>query len=377
MGIEERKPGNLEQKESNVQKILLWGTGQVAEETLTKCLTLDQYDIQGCIDSNCEKTGDEFHGFKVYAPDVLDTVTPEKIVIVTDAYEAVCEQIKTQFPHLLSVVEDKYYFYKQSILQRYGNTDDEEIKSIIACVRKNGLQVFNYDFSAKYNSIDVTPVFDEEKRLFYVVHKGKKMYFSKSYNSAEKAAEYYKYLLMEQDMESPHRYLTETFCIDEGDVVVDVGVAEGNFSLEIVDKVEKLYLIEADDDWIEAIRATFSDYGDKVIIIKAFVSDYDEGKFSSLDTLIKEPVNFIKLDIEGNEWDALCGAKKLIGNSQKLRIAACVYHQDADQVLIEALMDEYGMSHEASGGYMWFPESSRQAYISTKLHRGLVRGSKE
>lgn len=360
-----------------MQKILLWGTGRIAEETLSSCMTLDNYEILGCIDNNRDKLGTEFHGLKVYSPDILDTITPDKIVILTDAYESIREQVRRQYPQFLSVAENKYYFYKQSILIRYAKTEDEEIKNIIAYIKKNGLQVFNYDFSTEYSDIEAAPIFDEERRMFYVVHKGKRMYFSKSYDSVEKATEYYKYLLMEQDMESPHRYLTEAFCVDEGDVVVDAGVAEGNFSVEIIDKVQKLYLIEADDDWIEALKATFSDYMDKVIIIKAFISDYNEGKFSTLDTLIKEPVNFIKMDIEGNEWDALRGAKELIRRSPKLKIVACAYHQDADQVLIETLMDEYGMTHETSKGYMWFPEPSRQAYISTKFHRGLVRGMKE
>lgn len=360
-----------------MKKILLWGTGQVADEVLSKCLTLDNYDILGCIDNNSEKIGTEFHGIKVYAPNILDTLIPEKIVILTDAYEAVCEQVKRQYPQFLNITENKYYFYKQSILNRYAETEDEEIKNIIAYVKKNGLQVFNYDFSTEYKDIEVIPVFDDERRLFYVVHKEKKIYFSKKYDSVEKVAEYYRYLLMEQDADSPHRYLTKAFCIDEGDVVVDVGVAEGNFSVEIIDKVKKLYLIEADDDWIEALRATFEEYMDKVVIIKAFISDYDEGIISTLDTLISEPVNFVKMDIEGNEWDALRGAKELIGRSSKLKIAACVYHQDPDQILIETLMDEYGMTHETSKGYMWFPWTARQACISSKFHRGLVRGMKE
>lgn len=45
----------------------------------------------------------------------------------------------------------------------------------------------------------------------------------------EKAETYYRYILLEQDEKSPHRYLTSEFDVSEGDVVVDVGVAEGNF----------------------------------------------------------------------------------------------------------------------------------------------------
>ncbi len=360
-----------------MQRIMLWGTGQVAEEVLTKCLTLDSYDILGCIDNDREKAGTDFYGYKVYVPDILNAVVPEKIVVLAEDFEIIQEQIGRQYPQFANVVEDKFYFYKQSILQRYADTDDLEIKTVIDHVEENGLSAFNYKFTEKYKDIAIKVIFDEGKDLFYTIHNGKKMYFSRSYDSEQKAEEYYRYLLMEQDEESPHRYLTENFLVEEGDIVVDAGAAEGNFSLEIIDKVKKLYLIETDDAWIEALKVTFAGYMDKVIIVKAFVSDYDEGRFACLDTLIQEPVNLIKLDIEGNEWDALRGAKGLIEKSPKLKIVACAYHQDADQVLIENIMDEYRMSHEVSNGYMWFPWSFRQTYVSTKLHRGLIRGTKE
>ena len=45
------------------------------------------------------------------------------------------------------------------------------------------------------------------------------------------------------------------------------------------------------------------------MIIQKFVTSVDEGKYATLDSLIEEPVNFIKMDIEGNEWDALLGAE--------------------------------------------------------------------
>lgn len=359
------------------QKIMLWGTGCIADEILIKCQTIGNYEILGCIDSNTEKNGAEFHGFQVYAPEILDTLLPEKIVILTDAYDAIYEQIKRDYPQVLNMVENKYYFYKQSILQRYAKTEDLEIQTIVCHVKKYGLQVFNYDFADQYRNIDINPILDKGKKLYYIVHKGKRMYFSKKFNTKEKVTEYYRFLLMEQDMKSPHRYLTETFCINTGDVVVDAGAAEGNFSLEIIDKVGKLYLIEADNDWIDALNATFESCMDKVVIIKAFISDYDEGKFACLDTLIKEPVNFIKLDIEGNEWYALRGAKELIRRSKKLKIAACTYHQDFDQELIESLMDKFDMVHETSQGYMWFPWTDKQSYVSTRLNRGLVRGMKQ
>ena len=153
-------------------------------------------------------------------------------------------------------------------------------------------------------------------------------------------------------------------------------MAEGNFSLDIIDRVKKIYLIETDDDWLEALKMTFREYEDKVQIVKGYVSSVEEGPFVTLDSIISEPVNFIKMDIEGNEWDALQGAAKLIQKSENIRCAICSYHSDFDQTLIEAFFDGMDIKHNTSDGYMWFPWKVRQNYVSTRLNRALVRGEK-
>ena len=52
---------------------------------------------------------------------------------------------------------------------------------------------------------------------------------------------------------SPHCYKiqTEEFI---GKTVFDCGVAEGNFALDIIDFVEKIYLVECDKGWLKALK---------------------------------------------------------------------------------------------------------------------------
>lgn len=71
------------------------------------------------------------------------------------------------------------------------------------------------------------------------------------------------------------------------------------------------------------------------------------------------------MDVEGNERDALRGAENLIDNSCNVDFAICCYHSDFAQVLIEGWMENKGIIHEASHGYMWFPTLLRQTYVST------------
>ncbi len=66
---------------------------------------------------------------------------------------------------------------------------------------------------------------------------------------------------------------------------------------------------------------------------KSFSSIYGSGtnfvELNSLDTLIKDKVDYIKLDIEGAELDAIDGAKRLI-ERDKPTLAICVYHKAED-----------------------------------------------
>jgi 16S rRNA A1518/A1519 N6-dimethyltransferase RsmA/KsgA/DIM1 with predicted DNA glycosylase/AP lyase activity len=65
----------------------------------------------------------------------------------------------------------------------------------------------------------------------------------------------------------------DSFGVSEGDIVVDVGAAEGNFALSVVEKANKVYIIEGNAAWCDALRQTFLPYKEKVEIIQKFLSD--------------------------------------------------------------------------------------------------------
>lgn len=357
-----------------MEKIFIWGTGDISEQVLAMCDVFGCYEVLGFIDNNPDKEGALFHGREIYPPCILRKMAPDKIVVLTNFYSEIKEQIMREFSEFLGIVENKNFFYKQMLIRRHGGSTDPEIVQILDYLKDNDLQVFNYDFVKKYEGMNIDVQFDVNCGLYFVWHENKKLYFAKSLNTHEKVEKYYKGILIEQDAKSPHKYLDDAFDVKEGDVVVDIGVAEGNFSLQVADKASKIYMIETDEDWIDALTETFKNYKDKIVIIKKFATSIDMGKYAALDSLIDEPVDFIKMDIEGNEWDALLGAKKIIGRSKNVKCAICCYHSDFDEDLIRDALTGYGLSCSSTSGYMWYPAMLRQTYVSTRLCRGIIRG---
>ena len=64
----------------------------------------------------------------------------------------------------------------------------------------------------------------------------------------------------------------------------------------------------------------------------------------SIDEVIKSQVSYIKLDIEGAEYNALRGAKKIITEFKPV-IAVCVYHNQQDFIRIPELLLNYNPNY--------------------------------
>ncbi len=241
---------------------------------------------------------------------------------------------------------------------------------------KNEITVFNYeDMQESIKNIEINVKYDESKELFYTYHQGKKMYFSRKFKLGERVKKYYKSLLLEQHIDSPHRYITENFKLDGVKCLVDTGGAEGIFSLENLDRAEKIYIFECDEEWIEALEATFEEYKKKVQIVKKFVSDKNNENEITLDEFqnnIKEKIDFIKMDIEGAEILALKGSENILKKNNNLRIVACVYHKSNDEKDIGEMLKDFKV--EATNRYMLFLYDKDLS--APYFRRGILRAEK-
>lgn len=215
--------------------------------------------------------------------------------------------------------------------------------------------IFPYPFVFEYDNKHIDVYKDANNELFYVIHKGNRLYYHKGFKTEQMVIDHYLSILIEQDEKSPHRYRSSKFDVVENDVVVDIGAAEGNFSLEIVEKVRALYIFETDSKWIEALHATFKPWKEKVYIINKYVSSIDNDTCVTVNTFFKDiPVNFIKIDVEGAELSILKNSMHVLHANKLLKLAICTYHKQSHEKKIRSLLRRWNYNLIAQNGYMLF-----------------------
>jgi len=220
---------------------------------------------------------------------------------------------------------------------------------------KNVTMVWPYPFVKSYEAKSIDVFKDSSNGLFYVLQNGRKLYYSRNYSTKEAVQESYISLVVEQNPESPHLYQKEDFKVNTGDFVLDIGAAEGNFSLDIVETAGKIIIVEAEAHWIEALNATFAPWKDKVEIIHKYISDVNDNRCATLKSIVGEtPIDFLKLDVEGAEMSILMSSSELLFRKQIRKLAVCTYHKKNDDQKFGKLLTEYGYDISQSPGFMLF-----------------------
>lgn len=149
-----------------------------------------------------------------------------------------------------------------------------------------------------------------------------------------------------------HYYRKDKTKIEEGEVLLDIGTAEGLFPLVVANKCQKIFLVEPSKLFINCLEKTFKPFKNKVILYNVAVGNMDgeidfsedslsgkigEGKSDNLnkiritriDTLIpkEERITYLKADIEGFEYEMLKGDENTIKRN-KTKIAITTYHKE-------------------------------------------------
>jgi len=368
--------------ESLQKDIYIWGAGHYGVLTAFNH-EQEGIKIKAFIDINANKIKTRL-GLPVLLPEqiLINNVAIRPYIIVSvENQNAACKI--TEFLQKNCLKENEDYEYSELILWvRIRNyflkldrqNQPEEIREIIDFLKKNLFHIFPYEFIHKYKLPNV--LYDNDCKMHYILHKGKKLYMPGEWNENE-CANYYKGLCIEQDADSPHRYETENYRVKEGDVIVDIGAAEGIWALENAGKASKIYLFECEEKWINALQKTFEPYNEKVEIINKFISNVTEENFVTFDDYFKgQEVNFVKVDIEGTEREFLRGAKNILQNQKDIRLLLCTYHRENDEIVLKEMLENYGFATEYSKGYMLFLYSYGKELKEPYIRRGLIRAKK-
>ena len=358
-------------------KAAIWGAGGIAGSFLTKRVLYSDYEVLFIVDNDRKKWGKVLNSFPVVSPERLYDSNIDVVIVCSVFLEEIRQQILLD--KNMDIDPESILSYKQlenmltiKLCNLYKNSSDYEIKSIINEFEEYGFNIygkFRPELGIRYD------VLRDSENWPYVLFDNKRMYFPYAYSfKIDSDGEFVDDILMEQQTDSPHLYLRDDSDIPNGGVIVDAGVCEGNFGLRYIDRARKMYLIESDERWYNALIRTFRPYSDKIVLCNKSLGGENSKQVVTLDSLVKENIDFLKMDIEGGEIEALKGAVNVLGRSMA-KCAICSYHKYGDEEKIKNILSECGYTTSTSKGYMFFvydPDMSN----TMDFRRGIVYGDK-
>ena len=277
-------------------------------------------------------------------------------------------------PKFLRTIIWKNYL-KKKILSSYKNSQDKEIIELISSIKERGLHIISSKLKGHYDQDKINVNYDPQRKMKYVNFDNQKKIFFKKKWSKKRIQKAFNQLLIEQDENSPHRYLTKSFDVNENTIVADIGCAEANFSLDVVDKVKHIYLFETNNVWDMPLKSTFQKYSEKVTIVNKKFSNVDDSMSINGSKFLKEKgVNFIKIDVDGYEEEVMTNLESLIQKSKEMKIALCTYHAQEDYEKYSKILKSFGFEVSHSNGYMIFYWDKNLDY--PYLRRGVLRAKK-
>ena len=259
------------------------------------------------------------------------------------AYDPIKERATSRRNAVLSLPDSVAAFYREEL----------------AFIKNGYWGVFPYPAVCDVASFEFGK--DSSTGLPYVVHKGKHLYFPKSY-SPQQSAEAYRYyvgtecILSDKYLaKTPHAYQTDNFKVEKGDIVLDIGCSEGLFALDTIETAGKTYVFEAQKIWKKPNLSTFASFGEKVTVVNKFVGAKTTNDSVCLNDVLSSENSaahyFLKMDIEGGEGIVLKSCSEFLC-THKVKIACAAYHRQKDADDLSRQLKEMGFSVSFSEGYM-------------------------
>lgn len=355
-------------------KLILFGTGNFAEQTYGKIKKLPKgVEIIGFTDNNADKWG-TFLGTACFSPNKLASIRYDKIIVLSvNYYEEIKANLISQYQVSEKKIDDYTYLLKLLFQEKYSDSQDKEIQDILQYWMNHKLSVFNQYIKDDEQCWEVH--WDSIENMPFINFEDKRMYFPGDTQFVERdGKKIVKNLLDEQQSTSPHLYLKDDIVVQQGDVIADAGVCEGNFILRYIEKASKAYLFESDLRWKKPLELSMKKFSDKVVICNKYLGRSNSGNTVSLDAVIQGKLDFLKMDIEGAEVDALIGGHDVLERNN-VKCAICSYHNKDDERDIKEILHTYGYRTNVSNGYMVFCWDTN-IFSDVSFRRGIVYGRK-
>lgn len=241
------------------------------------------YNILGFISLDNQRIFETVEGYTIYPLDYIKILNYDFALLNTyfDAAQNIIPELaKLNIP--IHKVRTVYWLLQQIMIKKYEDIQDPVIQETLHYWNNHELTIFN-QYTENYAPTFDEMFFDENCGLPFIMFetvegKKRRMYFPKNGGPQQRVRTpdgkfFIKDILREQVPTSPHLYITEEHKINDGDILIDAGVCEGNFALRYVDICSKVYLFEPDKNWAEPLFYSFRDCWDKIEFIPQFVSD--------------------------------------------------------------------------------------------------------
>lgn len=356
-------------------KIVIWGMGNLMQTYIDRKGLYKNDNIVAFVDNNPLFWGKYFCEAPILAPTELSNVKFDCVIICAADWrikEQLIKELKVE-EYKIKTIEEIEKYYTQKVVSKYVDNKDEEVQNTIAYYKEKGLSVFG-DYSPNLSNYKV---YRDEDNHPYIIFEDKRIYYPDTCRFIWKCdgKEYISDIMYEQKENSPHLYLPDEKIIMPESIIVDAGACEGNFAIRFVERASKIYLIESDPIWVKCLERTFRPFKDKVIICDKKLARYDSKTSITIDSLLEhQKIDFLKMDIEGAEIDALLGGQETLLNSN-VNCAICCYHKMNDERNIRFILSSLGYQTQVSKGYMffWYDED---IYDTLDLRKGILYARK-
>lgn len=335
--------------------VVLFGAGSGCMRFMNRIGDLTDR-IKFIFDSDNEKQGGKLYGVPIEKPEKLQLLDIENTVVVITANNDIPEI----YEQILSI--GNYIIMTARILI-------SDVFSTVAKELYNNRQSVHEVYELLYDAVS--------KKIYEEVIKRRMLYGECNFSDLIVGGE--------REYRLPMQF-SDLKPVDE--VILDCGAYTGDTLKIFIDNfgpaLKKVYAFECGEDSLKKLKETInylrngkyvpeivlmpcalSDHEGKMLYAQTvsaqsgflvesrpyakktfYESNYAEVKVSTIDNLIpeNEKVTMIKMDIEGSEYEALLGAKRVIQRC-KPRLAISIYHNGKDYyrlpLLVKKLVPEY------------------------------------